>query len=267
MRAENDVTLVTGAGEVVGLSSILCAHAAEEMTNLDSLVICALEGKSQERDDGFSSLMNGALEPALNNQDYVAGRHVSSRMGADHEARSFPEPYGTTQLLSDPTIDSLILPRRCGVQTIRNYFGVGVQAPPGFFALMRLLNPYRHRIFYSLAAAIVRRLMRGGEERMTRTGVPVAQLLRVDAESVDRRMTIELSSRGAMNCTACLPILICAMLVRREIDLRGLQTALDLVTPARLFQEMDRYRRQGDLDWTIKGPSPKRQGSASPHTS
>ncbi len=78
------------------------------------------------------------------------------------------------------------------LKTIRNYFGMGVQAPPGFFTLMRVLNPYRRRIFYRLAAAVVRRLMRGGEERKTRTGVPFAQLLRVVAESAEQQMTVEL---------------------------------------------------------------------------
>lgn len=253
------VALVTGAGNVVGLSSILCAHAAATLPEVESLVVCALDGQSEEHDDGFSSLMNGALEPALGNRDYLEGRYVVARMGADVRRRVFPEPYGATQLLSDPTIDSLILPGRYGVRTVRNYFGVGVQAPPGFFALMRLLDPYHHRIFYRMTAALVRRLMRGGEERMARAGIPVAQLLRVEATSAERELAIEIHSRGAVNCTSCLPVLISGMLSRREVEPRGLLTALDLVTPERLFRELESYRSRGQLDWTIDGPRPRVQ--------
>ncbi len=140
---------------------------------------------------------------------------------------------------------------------------MGVAAPPGFFTLMRVLNPYRRRIFYRLTAAVVRRLMRAAEAHKERMGAAVAQLLSVEAESSGRTMAIELRSRGGRNVTAILPILICGMLARGEIRERGLLTALDVVTPARLFQELERYRRQGDLDWTITGPSPRSQDHAS----
>lgn len=258
----NDVALVTGAGNAVGLSSILCLHAATALGGVDTLVVSALDGQAEDQDGGFSSLMNGALEPALDNQDFVEGRYVVSRMGADVRDGVFPPPYGKTQLLSDPTIDSLILPGRCGARTVRNYFGVGVAAPPGFFPLMRLLNPYRHRLFYRLTAALVRRLMRGGEEQMAQAGIGVAQLLRVDATSLEQEISIALESHGTLNLTACLPILICGMLVRGEIEARGLQTGLDLVTPQRLFQELDRHRQRGRLDWIITGPSPREPAHA-----
>lgn len=62
---------------------------------------------------------------------------------------------------------------------------------------------------------------------------------------------------GRFNGTAILPVLICRMLLDQEIAPRGLHTALDLVTPERLFRELEYHRQLGRLDWTVSGPSAK----------
>jgi hypothetical protein len=251
----NDVALVTAAGEVAGLSSILCLRAVRDLPSAQKLTIIALEGKLHG-EAGFSSLMNGALEPALGNQDYVGGRYVPVRMGAEIVLRDFPEPYGRMSLLSDPTIDSLILPQRTGVQTIKSYFGMGMDVPFGFFPLMRFLNPYKNRVFYGLTGGIIRRIMRKSEAHKEQQGTPVAQLLRVEAESPDQRVVAEMRFRSDFNCTAYLPILVGKMLAQGEIRERGLRTAVDVVSPERLFEELARDRQRGWLDWTISAPLP-----------
>lgn len=190
-----EVALITGAGESVGMSSILCAYAAERLPGLETLAISFLEGTLHDGEAGFSSFMNGALEPALANQDYRDGRYVTSRMGADIAERVFPDPHGTTRLLSDPSIDSLILPARLAVRTVRNYFGLGMEIPPGFFPLMRLLNPYRNRLFYRWTGRIVRRIMRSNHARQASTAGPRrAPLLAVEAESGTRSWTCTCAS-------------------------------------------------------------------------
>jgi len=114
----NNVALITAAGEVAGLSSVLCAHCAQVLGGIERLTVYALESGSADSESGFSSIMNGALEPALNNQDFVDGRYVTARMGSDVIVRSFREPFGEMKLISDPSIDSLIVPRRVPVRTI-----------------------------------------------------------------------------------------------------------------------------------------------------
>jgi hypothetical protein len=255
----NGVALITGAGESVGVSSILCAYAAEQLPGLETVVVAFLEGTLQDGDTGFSSFMNGALEPALGNQDWIDGRYQRSWMGADIAERCFPEPHGKVRLLSDPSIDSLILPARLKVRTVRNYFGLGMEIPFGFFPLMRLLNPYQHRLFYRWTARIVRHIMRSNHARQAQpSALRREPLLVVDAESEDQRLEVQLRFPDrSFNGTAILPVLICRMLVEQEIAPRGLQTALDLVTPARLFQELDYHRQLGRVSWTVSGPSRK----------
>jgi hypothetical protein len=254
----NGVALITGAGESVGISSILCAHAAESLPGLETLAVYFLEGTLQDSEGGFSSFMNGALEPALENQDYIDGRYVTSRMGADTTERIFPEPYGRMRLLSDPSIDSLILPAKFPIRTVKNYFGLGMEIPFGFFPLMRLLNPCKHRRFYRWTGRIVRRIMRRNHAMQTRTSTTRREpFLAVEAESKDQRMGIQVRFPDRFNGTAILPILICKMLVDQEIAPRGLQTALDLVTPERLFRELEYHRQLGRLDLTVFGPSAK----------
>ena len=193
----NGVALITGAGASVGVSSILCAYAAEALPGLETLAVSFLEGTLQDSDTGFSSFMNGALEPALGNQDYLDGRYVTSRMGADIAERIFPEPHGRVRLLSDPSIDSLILPARISVRTVRNYFGLGMEIPVGFFPLMRLLNPYQHRLFYRWTARIVRRIMRSNHARQAQESAARREpLLVVEAESEDQRMDVQLRFPG-----------------------------------------------------------------------
>jgi hypothetical protein len=254
----NDVALITGAGETVGISSILSVYAAEKMPELESLTICFVDGTLRDGESGFSGFANGALEPALENQAYVDGRHVISRMGSDRAVREFPEPHGRVQLLADPTIDSLILPEKCRARTIKSYFGVGMEIPFGFFPLMRLLNPYKHRVLYAWTSRIVRRIMRRNYALQAGSGTaPREPLLTIDVESRERAMSMHVRLQRRFNGTAILPILICRMLARREVAARGLMTAMDLVSPPRLFQELERYRRRGLLDWTIAEPRPR----------
>ncbi len=251
------VAVVTGAGEVVGLSSIFCAHAAESLPELESVAVQFIDATLDESETGFSGFMNGALEPALDNQDYVDGRYVVARLGSEVVERVLPEPYGRTKLLGDPSIDSLILPRKFPVRTVKNYFGLGIDIPFGFFPLMRLLNPYKRRFFYHWTARIVRRILH--KNRRLQSGTPGPHrdaLLRVEAASKNASMTIELQFHGGFNGTAILPILICRMIAAREVLSCGLLTALDLVTPDRLFAELTRYRDQGRLSWTVGGPCP-----------
>jgi NAD(P)-dependent dehydrogenase (short-subunit alcohol dehydrogenase family) len=250
------VALVTAAGEVVGISSVLATFLAGKLPGTRAITISALEGKQEDAEVGFSSIMNGALEPALGNQDFVDGRLVKVRMGSDIVVRSFREPYGTMKMLSDPSIDSLILPERLHVSTVKNYFGLGMEIPFGFFPLMRLLNPYKRRVFYRLAATAIRGIMRKNQARKEEAGVPVAQMLRVDAESEQQRMAIEMTFRSDFNCTAYLPILICRMFADGGLRATGLQPAVDLVTPERMLDRFEEYRSRGLLDWRVEGPAP-----------
>jgi hypothetical protein len=253
----NDVALVTGAGESVGISSILSAHLAERLSGLETVTISNIEGTLRDAESGFSSFMNGALEPALANQDYIDGRHVESRMGADIVERRFPDPYRKVRLLSDASIDSLILPARLPVRTVRNYFGLGMEIPFGFFPLMRLLDPYRHRFFYRMTARIVRGIMRSNHARQAQPGTAVREpLLAVEGESRDQRMGVYVRFPGPLNGTAILPVLISKMLTEQQIAPRGLTSAFDLVTPERLFEELEYHRQLGRVDWTVSGPSP-----------
>lgn len=248
----NKVALITGAGAVVGISSILGVYAAEALAGLEKLTICYLEGSIEDDHSGFSSLMNGALEPALDNQDYIEGRYVTSKMGSDIAVRVFPDPHGEMKLLSDPSIDSLILPERLQLKTVKNYFGMGMKIPFGYFALMRLLNPYKNRIFYKWTGRIMKRLMRRNLALQLRSGDTQREpLLIVDAESKGKRMAMEVRLQRRFNGTAILPILISKMLDRREVNSGGLRTAMDIVSPDRLLQAFERQRRSGALDWTI----------------
>jgi hypothetical protein len=251
------VSLITGAGESVGVSSILCAYAAQKLPGIETLSVSFLEGTMHDADTGFSSFMNGALEPALGNQDWVDGRYVRSRMGADITERTFPEPHGKVRLLSDPSIDSLILPARLPVRTVKNYFGLGMDIPFGFFPLMRLLDPYRRKLFYRWTAAIVRRIMRSNHARQAQQPAQPQRdpTLAVQAESRDQRMDVYVRFPDrSFNGTAILPVLLCRMLVAQEVAAPGLQTALDLVTPAQLFEELDYQRQLGRVSWSEHGP-------------
>lgn len=259
----NGVALVTGAGEVVGLSSVLCAHALSLLPGADTLAVIALEAGTHDAESGFASRMNGVLEPALRNEDYVDGRYVEARMGRDVVERSFGEPWGRMKLLSDPSIDGLILPRRFALRTVRNYFGMSVDVPFGFFPLMRLLNPYRNRVFYGMAARAVRALMRRNQARKEGARVPVAQALRVEAGSASQRLAIEVRFRSDFNATAYLPVIVCQLLGAGEARPLGLVTALDLISPDRLFRELEPQRAHGRLSWTIEGPSPRLSPDAS----
>ena len=252
------VALVTAAGEVVGISSVLAAFLGTKLPGMRSVTISALEGKAEDDEVGFSSIMNGALEPALGNQDFVDGKLIPARMGSDLVVRTFREPYGTMKMLSDPSIDSLVLPERLNVSTVKTYFGLGMDIPFGFFPLMRLLNPYKRRVFYRLAARVIRSMMRKDRASKEKAGVPVAQMLRVEATSDQQKMAIEMTFRSDFNCTAYLPILICRMFAEGELTASGLQPAVDLVTPEKMMGRFEEYRSRGLLDWHTEGPEPIR---------
>jgi hypothetical protein len=250
------IALVTGAGEVVGFSSVLAALAAQKLGGLERVSIYALMGREEDAETGFSSFMNGVLEPALGNEDFIDGRLIPARFGADTPLCLMPAPFGQSLLLSDPSIDSFILPARFGPHTVRTYFGLGMAPPVWFFPLMRFLNPYKRRLFYRWTGGIVHTLMRQNHERKTRENVPEVQLLMLEAEHAGQSMNLAFRFKNDFNCTAYLPVIIAKMFAAGEVTARGLVTALDLVTPERLMRELEPHRLAGRLDWTIGDPRP-----------
>lgn len=259
----NGVALVVGAGETVGLSSVIPLHLAAKLGELQDLAIYYAGGELHEGNSGFAGYMNGALEPALDNQAWVDGRFATANIGEEIVERDLPAPYGRTRFLGDPTIDSLILPPRIAVRTIRSYFGIGMEIPRGFFPLMRLLNPYRNRLFYDLTARIVRRIMRKNKARQAdRTGPRRDPMLQIIASSSTSTSSVELHFRDGFNGTAILPVLICRMFAEGEVADRGLLTAIDLVSPERLFAELVRRRERGELDLVETGPSARPAANA-----
>jgi short subunit dehydrogenase-like uncharacterized protein len=227
------VPLITAAGGVPGLSTLLTAHLLKQFSGATEVDCCWAQFRHAYAQSGLASLMGGILEALDRPVALRAGKPATIVIGRSAREFALPEPFGRKKLLEVPTIDDLTIPGRFSLQEFHTWFYMG-DLPTWLLEIVRLLQPNRRPWAYRLIEAIMRRINDRDTAKAIASGIGPECLLQVLARNSDETKSQSLMFRDGAVATACLPAYIADRCLRGEVPQTGLLTPLDLIDPERL---------------------------------
>jgi short subunit dehydrogenase-like uncharacterized protein len=229
----NGVPLITAAGGVPGLSTLLSAHLLKQFPAATEVDCCWAQFRHAYAESGLGSMMGGILEALDRPVALRQGKPAPTIIGRSAREFALPQPFGQRRLLEVPTIDDLTIPARFPLQEFHTWFYMG-DLPTWLLDIVRLLQPNRRPWAYRIIEAIMRRINDRDTAKAIAAGVGPECLLQVLARYSGQTHSQSLVFRDGAVATACLPVYIADRCLRGEVSRTGLLTPLDLLDPERL---------------------------------
>ncbi|HOX38139.1 MAG TPA: saccharopine dehydrogenase NADP-binding domain-containing protein [Candidatus Brocadiia bacterium] len=222
-----DVPMITAAGSIPGLSTLLIAHALERYPDSIAVDCCWAQMRHAYADSGLASMMGGIIEAAASPVALRGGKPAPIVIGRSTKHFDLPEHFGLHSLLEVPTIDALTIPARYPLREFHTWFYMG-DMPTWLLEIVRLLRPDRRKWAYRLIESVMRRINDRDTAKAIASGIGAECLLMVTARSPDKTASHFIKFRDGAVSTACLPAHIADRFLRGEISETGLLTPLDL---------------------------------------
>ena len=236
------VPLVTAAGAIPGVSTVLAGLAAKRLPGLHSVELLYAQGRMPDNDAGLASLLSAILESGLGSVTLRDGRHVPLRLGEARRTEDLPAPFGATSMIGFPTADELIVPQKVALRCVTTYWAMG-DVPPGFFSLIRLLKPHARPWAYKLVRRLMEWSMQHDYARAVKKGIGPEAVLKVVGHGPDKRWEALAFFRDGGVATAFLPVL-----VARRFG-AGAEIGAGLLSPLDVFDPDDVVREMVDGNW------------------
>jgi hypothetical protein len=234
---EKGVPLVTGAGAIPGVSTLLAGLAAQRIPDLHSVEMFYAQGRMPEAEGGLASMLSAVLESGLGSVTLRDGKHVRLRLGDEQRKEALPDPFGSTPMVRFPTLDALVVPQKVPLRSLATYWAMG-EVPPGFFALLRLLKPHERTWAYKLVRRITEWSMKQDYERAVKKGLGPEGILKIVGRGTTQRWESLLSFPDGGIATAFLPVLTARRFFEAGLGKTGLLTVLDLFDPEDALRAM-----------------------------
>lgn len=230
---ERGVPLITAAGAIPGLSTLLIAQVLNQCPDVIAVDCCWAQFRHAYADTGLASMMGGILEAVDRPVALRRGAPAQVVIGQSSMTSDLPEPFGRKRLLEVPTIDALTIPRRFRLQEFHTWFYMG-DLPTWLLTIVRLLQPNKRPWAYRLIEGIMRRVNDRDTAKAIASGVGPECLLQIEARNQNETRKVCMVFRDGAIATACLPVHIARRYLRGELGETGLRTPLDLVKPEAL---------------------------------
>jgi short subunit dehydrogenase-like uncharacterized protein len=240
------VLLVTAAGLIPGLSTVLAAHLLDRDDAADAVDITFAQLRHAYADGGGASVMGGVLDAVYRPYAVCNGIRSPVTLGRSVRDVSLPAPFGARRLLEVPTIDVAVLAARAGLREIHTWFYLGEQ-PTWLFGLIRALNPTKRAWAYQLIDRLVERLNRADFARAQKQGVSPEALLLIRTSGAARTHQATVQFTDGASPLAVLPARIARDLARGVIEKRGLATPIDLYRWPDLRADLEDCVRRSDV--------------------
>ncbi|NJN47878.1 MAG: NAD(P)H-binding protein [Candidatus Competibacteraceae bacterium] len=215
LARDNNVMLLTAAGQTPGISTFFLIHAAGQLPQAHTLEMFCVQGRLPDSDAGMGSLLGALLEPSFEALTLKNGHYVAERMGVDIKTESMPLPFGDCKMLGVPIVDTLLVPAHVttSLRSLQTYYSIGVEPPWGTFALIRILKPHRRKWLYNLLRHIVRRVMRKDFQRALNAGFDTSGFMKFIAHSASQRWQAVLAFDDGGTITSYIPVLAAKKIV------------------------------------------------------
>jgi putative NADH-flavin reductase len=225
LARERNLLLLTGAGAIPGLSTLMVMQAAERLPDIDEVELYYAQGRAPDAESGFGSFMGFVLELSF------LDRPLETRVA------ELPAPFARAKALLVPTLEALTVPRRTSVRSLANWWAMG-EVPPGMNTMIRLLKPHRRKWAHRLFAALVRQTMRGEYRRAVKKGLTTAGVIKLVARSPRAQWEAILPVDDGGLATAFLPVLAAKQRAEGRLEHTGLVTPIDVFEPSATFSEL-----------------------------
>jgi short subunit dehydrogenase-like uncharacterized protein len=227
---QRHLPLITGAGAIPGLSTLLVASLSRQFPEGAEVDCCWAQLRHAYADTGLASMMGGLLEALSEPVALTSGKWSPVRLGKSVKTFDFPAPFGRRPCMELPTIDALTLPRHVPLCDYHTWFYLG-ELPLWLLDVVRLLQPQRRPRIYTVIEAIMRRINTHDTAKAIAAGAGPEALLRVDASRDGRTETRSMLFVDGAAATACLPVHLAEQYLTGKISKHGLLTPLDLMEP------------------------------------
>ena len=237
MAQRANVPVITAAGAIPGLSTLLMALAMERLPGATSLECVWAQRCHAYPDAGFGSIMSGILEAVHAPVSLQAGREVPVRLGQSMKTADLPAPFGRQPLFELPTVDALTLPRLFEIQDLRTWFYMGEQ-PTWLFPLIRFLQPHRRPWAYSLLERIGRSVNAHDGAKAAAAKTDPVTLLQVTVRAGEEVRSAEIWFRDGALPTAALTVRLAGEILGGRPIRAGILTPLDLYRPEEVLADL-----------------------------
>ncbi|HOZ49150.1 MAG TPA: saccharopine dehydrogenase NADP-binding domain-containing protein [Candidatus Hydrogenedentes bacterium] len=231
LARERGVPMITAAGAVPGMSTLLTAHVLERFPQADSVDWYWAQFRHAYEASGLGSFMSGVLEAVHRPVALVDGAITPIILGESQCRVDFGPPFGERLVFELPTIDTLTLPARFSLRHMHSWFYMG-DLPTWQFKVIRILQPHRRPWAYRLIERVTRRVNAGEMAKALAAGWGPEALLVVNVRTGAKTRTGRILFRDGAVATACLPVLIAREYLAGRLNRPGLASPLDLVDPA-----------------------------------
>lgn len=233
--------LLTGAGLVPGLSTLMVRQGASRLPRAQEVAICYAQGRAPDAESGLGSFLGFIVELSL-----LGGRF-------ERRFEAMPAPFGDVQMVSVPTLEALTVPKRLQVRSVENWWALG-EVPPGTGALIRLLKPHQRNWGYRFFHRLTRWAMRDEYRRAVKKGLTTEGALKVVVRSPEECWQATARVEDGGRATAYLPVLAATRFAEGRLDLVGLGTPLDVFEPDATFNDL------AALGWNVDIAEQNRRG-------
>jgi len=228
LARQQGVPLVTAAGAIPGLSTLLIAHALECLPGADEVECCFAQFRHAYADSGLGSIMGGILEAMESPLALGKGQLQPVQIGGSRKSVSLPEPFGVQGMMELPTIDTFTLMQRFTLQEYHTWFYMG-DLPTWILGALRILRPDKRPWVYTLLEQIMKRINDQETQHAISAGLPAVALLQVSVRKGEEREKYMLTFSDGAIATACLPCHLATGILQGGLTQKGLCTPLDLV--------------------------------------
>jgi hypothetical protein len=242
--------LLTGAGLIPGLSALLAVHGANrlgEPDEIEAIEMVFAQHRVPDAGAGLGSLMSGVLDAGFRPLGLRDGELAPVRLGAQRRRVTLPPPFGETNVIGFPSLETLTLAERFAVRTIESWYLLA-DVPPAFLRLIDVLQPHRRPWAYRLLRGAAAWGMRRAHARSVAAGVGTEAVLRVTVRDAEEAWeTTAVLPAGGFVPTAYLPVLAARRRLAGRFDHRGVITPVDVFEPEEVLADLASRGRPLDL--------------------
>ena len=224
----NGIPIVTAAGAIPGLSTLLADKLLRQFPAAESVNITFAQFRHAYEGSGLGSIMSGVLDAVNLPSALIDGEHKPVVLGRSFRKFDLPAPFGKRNMLEVPTIDTLILSEKFRLQNLHTWFYLGEQ-PAWMFGLIRLLKPHKRQWAYELIKKVAHHTDSAEFEKAIKAGHGPEAMLHVEiSNATDSKSGTVLLKDGAIPM-AYLPVIIAKNYLTGRTAHTGLGTPLDFL--------------------------------------
>jgi len=238
--------LITGAGAIPGLSTLLITHLLRNARGASSVDCGYAQLRHAYQDSGLGSMMSGVLEAVNKPHSLRQGKRVPCLLGKAKRTLRFPDPIGTRPCFELPNIDILTLPSQYPLHDLRIWFYMG-DAPTWLFPLIRILRPDRHSFVYSRLEKIVDAMNKKEIAHAIATGATPEGIIYVQVSTAAGSCEASLTFRDGAVATAFLPAYLADQWLQGNGEACGLLTPPELTTLPECLPKLQRQLTAANL--------------------